>query len=300
MYGAVGAREFNMLTTEGEMRWSYTEPSPGAYDFSAGDKLVAYAEQNGMRVRGHNLLWHHLNPKWLETGKFSREELIKLLHDHITAVVTHFRGRVEHWDVVNEPLDGAGGLRDSVWLRGIGPDYLAMAFRWARDADPNAKLFVNEFGIESPGPKLDALVRLVGQLRSQGVPIDGVGFQSHFGLNGPISVTTGKQLRASMTRFRKLRVETAITELDVTVSAQPSPVELDTQAKVYVNALNACLGTATCHTVVVWGFTDAHSWVPSFRPGRGAATLYDAAYNPKPAYTTWTRILLPTASLSSK
>jgi endo-1,4-beta-xylanase len=291
-YTRTAAREFNTLTTEGEMKWDYTERSRGVRDFSAGDRLVTFARQHGMKVRGHTLVWSQFNPSWLQTGQFSRSELVDILRNHIIAEVRHYRGKVAEWDVVNEPLDGSGKLGDSLWLRGIGPEYIEMAFRWAHEADPRAKLFINENGVERSGPKLDALVKLVAKLRSRGVPIDGVGFQSHFGgLHGPLTGKTGTELTASMNKFSALRVETTVTELDVAIPSRPSRGELKAQAKVYENVLRACLASPTCDTVIVWGFTDAHSWIPAARPGWGAATLFDAQYRPKVAYEAWVGIL---------
>lgn len=283
-YGSVLGREFSMVTTEGEMRWAYTEPARGVRNFSAGEAVVSFAEQHHMEVRGHNLVWFAENPAWLEQSQFSRDELKAILRSHIKAVVGHFRGRVAQWDVVNEPLDSDGRLRDSVWLRGIGPRYLALAFKWAHQADPASRLFINEYGIEQPGPKLDGMVRLVSKLKRQGVPVGGVGFESHFGLGAPITAETGDELRRSMRSFRGLHVQTAVTELDVAVSSAPSEAELTLQAAVYRRVLAACLAVATCHTFVVWGFSDAYSWVPSCRPGKGAATLMDPSYVGKPAY----------------
>jgi len=290
-YQATAAHNFNILTTEGEMRWAYTEPRRGAFDFSAGDAVVAFAERNGMAVRGHNLVWFDENPAWLEQGHFSRAALTEILRQHITAEVRHFRGRVAQWDVVNEPLDSSGHLRDSIWLRAIGPSYIAKAFRWAHEADPNAKLFVNEYGLETPGPKLDGMISLVRELRRQGVPIGGVGFQSHFGQDRAVSQGTGGRLAASMSRFKTLGVATAVTELDVALPQHPTRKQLATQAIVYRNVLDACLATASCKTVVVWGLDDGHSWIPKHAPGRGAATLLDASYRAKPAYGEWTRTL---------
>ena len=290
-YGPTAAAQFNMMTTEGEMRWAYTEPQLGVRDFSAADKLVDYARANRMKVRGHNLVWHDENPQWLEDGQFDRDQLKSILRAHILAVVGHFRGRVSQWDVVNEPLDADGSFRDSVWLRGIGAGYIGLAFRWAHQADPSARLFINDYSLESPGPKLDGMVRLVSRLRARGVPIGGVGFQCHFGLGSAITSTTGGSLESAMKRFDDLGVRTAVTELDVSISADPSSDELRDQGAVYGRVLAACMHTRTCHTVVVWGFTDAHSWIPSVNPSKGAATLFDADYEPKPAYSTWMRSL---------
>jgi endo-1,4-beta-xylanase len=289
-YSSAAARNFNTVTV-GEMRWAYTQARRGHFDFSAAESVVRFAERHHMAVRGHNLLWFDENPAWLEKGRFTRKELTRILRRHIRRVVGHFRGRVDQWDVVNEPLDSDGRLRDSVWLRVIGPSYIAKALRWAHRADPHAQLFINEFGVEAPGPKLDAMVAVARHLVGQGVPLDGIGFQGHFGLGGTITKDTASDLKASMGRFDGLHLATAVTELDVALPEPPSHGDLVAQAKVFGRALRACLAVASCRTVVVWGIYDGHSWVPSISPGQGAALLLDDAFRRKPAYAKWIRIL---------
>ena len=125
------ADQFNLVEPENVMKWATIHPAPNRYDFTAGDRLVAFAEQHHMAVRGHNLVWHVQNPPWLTNGHFTRKQAIKVLRDHIHTVVGHYRGKIAQWDVVNEPLQDTGRCRDSIWLRTIGPKYIAMAFRFA-------------------------------------------------------------------------------------------------------------------------------------------------------------------------
>jgi len=183
LYASTFARHFDFVTAEWEMKWDPVQRQPGMYDFSGGDAIVGFAEQHGMRVKGHALLWHGATPTWVE--ELSPPELRLAVEDHIRTVVGHYRGRVDVWDVVNEAIDdGAGELRDTVFLRGLGPGYIAEAFRLARAADPDALLVYNDYGGEGRNRKSDAVFELVKGLRENGVPIDGVGLQMHVSADG--------------------------------------------------------------------------------------------------------------------
>jgi endo-1,4-beta-xylanase len=272
-YASVLGTEYSMLTPENDMKWSAVEPEPGVYDFVAPDLDVAFAQSHGMAVRGHNLAWWSSNPQWLTTLPYSRDQLIGILHDHITNVVGHYKGKVAQWDVVNEGLSGG------FWWDHVGPDYIDMAFRFAHEADPGAKLFFNESGAEGLGARSDQLYNLVRGLKQRGVPIDGVGLESHFDLNPPSFV----DIAANMRRLNALGLETAITELDVRIQLPASAHDLNRQATIYNGLLATCL-SANCKTFTSWGFTDKVSWVPGAYPGYGAALPFDQNYAPKPAY----------------
>ncbi len=171
------------VTPEYEMEMSQLEPARGRFDFARADRIVAFAARHGLPVRGHTLVWDEMIPAWLTHSQPTRAQLIGILHSYIRTVVSHYRGRVGEWDVVNEPLTRAGGLRRSLWERVIGPGYLALAFRWAHRADPHAALFLNEYGAEWRDAKERALHRLVAHLRAAHVPVSGVGFQAHLRLD---------------------------------------------------------------------------------------------------------------------
>jgi endo-1,4-beta-xylanase len=273
-YASVLGGEYSMLTPENEMKWGAIHAEPGVYDFVAPDLDVAFAQSHGMSVRGHNLAWAFSNPTWLTTIPYSRDQLIGILHDHIETVVGHYRGKVAQWDVVNEGL--AGGF----WWDHIGPEYIAMAFQWAHEADPAAKLFYNESGGEGLGGTSDAVYNLVRGLKQRGVPIHGVGLESHFDLNPPPL----RDIAANMTRLNALGIESAITEVDVRVRVPPSADDLARQRVIYNGLLTTCLAAVNCKTFASWGFTDKTSWVPSAYPGYGAALPFDEQYAAKPAY----------------
>jgi endo-1,4-beta-xylanase len=279
-YTAILDREFNSVTPENAMKWESVERERGVLDFSAADRLVAHARAHRQIVRGHTLVWHSQLPAWLTSGTFTDDELEAILHRHITDEVSHFRGRIYAWDVVNEAFNEDGTLRDTIWLRQLGPGYIAKAFRWAHQADPHAKLYYNDYNLEAIGPKSDAALALVGDLRRHGVPIDGVGFQGHLGIQYPYPDTLG----ANLERFAAARVDVAITEADVRMPLPVTDEKLATQADYFRGMLNSCQAVRRCVSFTVWGFDDQHSWVPGVFAGEGAATPFDESYRPKPAY----------------
>jgi endo-1,4-beta-xylanase len=292
-YSETLGREFSMLEPEDAMKWLALRPAQDAFDFRDGDAVVSFAQAHNMKVRGHCLVWDHDNPDWLTQGHFTPAQLSQLLQEHITTVVKHYPGQVFAWDVVNEGLDENGRLRDSPWYNqpGIGlakegPAYIEQAFRWAHGADPNALLFYNEAEAEELGRKSDALFAMLKDFKHRGVPIDGVGLQMHLSLPGLDMASVA----ANMARFAALGLQVHITELDVSLpvdakGASVSKEDLLRQAAVYRGVVHACLQTKGCSAIQTWGFTDKYSWIGSHSHGaRGAALLFDRAYQPKPAY----------------
>ncbi|MDQ7991357.1 MAG: endo-1,4-beta-xylanase [Propionicimonas sp.] len=277
------ATEFNSLTPENQLKWEFVHPEENTYDFGPADQIVDYAGQYGESVRGHTLLWHSQNPAWLPVGEVSDEDLLAILHDHITTVVGHFAGRIRAWDVANEILADDGRPREeNPWIARFGIDVVADAFRWAHEADPAAVLYLNDYGIEDAGPKADAYYVLAQRLLAEGVPLGGMGFESHLSFDYPFP----SGLRQSLQRFADLGLEVAITELDVRmpVDPAPSPELQDEQARWFADVVDACLAVTACGSVTLWGTTDRYSWVPSAFPGEGFATPWNDDYTRKPAY----------------
>jgi endo-1,4-beta-xylanase len=292
-YRYVVAEEFNSLSPENQAKWEFIHPEQGVYNFEAMDAIAKFAQRNRQEVRGHTLFWHSQNPAWLEQGDFSKEELRAILKDHIQTVVGRYKGQVYQWDVANEiftdgpnPVLRTGTLAEggNIWLRELGPEIIADAFRWAHEADPKAKLFFNDYGVENIGPKSTAYYTLIQQLKAQGVPIDGFAIQGHlstrFGFPGG--------LQENLQRFSDLGLETAITEIDVRmdvpVGQQPTAEQEARQASDYDRALDACLAVEGCNSFTVWGATDKYSWVPVFFSGQGFATPMTDDFERKPAY----------------
>jgi endo-1,4-beta-xylanase len=280
------AGEFSSITAENVMKWEVVEPERGVLDFSAADELVASAKRNGQRVRGHTLLWHNQLPAWLTTGVESGDigptELRGILRRHILEVAGHFRGKIHQWDVVNEVIDDNGGLRDTLWLRELGPGYIADAFRWAHQADPRAKLYLNDYNVEGLSAKSDAYLALARDLLAERVPVHGFGAQGHYGVQ--FGFHSASEVAANFGRFEALGLETSVTEADVRMIMPADTVKLQAQAQGYSVLLQGCLLARRCTSFTVWGFTDKYSWVPGFFEGEGAANLLDEAFQPKPAY----------------
>jgi endo-1,4-beta-xylanase len=284
-YRQVMAREFSSLSPENQMKWEFIHPEEDSYRWAPADRIVRFAERNGQVVRGHTLLWHSQNPEWLEEGDFTAPELRKILRNHIFAVVGRYRGQIQQWDVANEIFDESGNYRteENIWIRELGPGIVAQAFRWAHRADPEAKLFFNDYGVEDPNPKSDAYYELVQQLQADGVPVDGFSVQGHLSMQ----YDAPSRLEENLQRFADLGLETAVTEIDVRMvvdGAEPTTDQLQEQADYYRQVLGDCLDVEGCNSFTVWGFTDKYSWVPVFFPTEGEATIMTEELEKKPSY----------------
>jgi endo-1,4-beta-xylanase len=277
-YRDLAATELTSVTPENAMKWDAVEPLRGDYDWDRADALVAFAKAHGQKVRGHTLVWHSQLPPWLIDGRFSPDELKGLMIAHIAAEAGRYRGAIYAWDVVNEPFADDGSWRKSIWYEAMGPGYVAIALHAARAADPQARLYVNDYGVETAGPKMQALLDLVTSLKRDGVPIDGVGLQSHF-----VAGAAPADLKATMAEFASLGVDVAMTELDLRIRLPANDKALAAQASDYGAVVRACRETPRCVGVTTWGLTDGRSWVPSFFSGYGAALPFDEDYRPKPA-----------------
>jgi endo-1,4-beta-xylanase len=291
-------REFNTIVAENAFKWDSVHPAMNRYSFTDTDALVDFAAAHNMKIRGHTLVWHNQLPAWLTGGGFTQDEVIGILRDHILTLVGRYKGRVWAWDVVNEAIDDStGDLRaGSFWYQTIGPGYIKLAFQFAREADPDARLYYNDYSIEGLSTKSNAVYSLMQELKNQSVTIDGVGWQMHqiagFRIQG------SHQTNAS--RLADLGLEISITEMDVRINLPASSDELAQQADGYGDAVNFCLTQPNCKALVMWGFTDKYSWVPGTFSGWGDALIYDANYQRKPAYLALQRALQQGLDLSPK
>lgn len=296
-YADVLAREFNAVTPENAMKWNPLRPSRDTFAFEQPDSLVAFASRNDMSVRGHTLVWHQQLPDWIENYRGQEDTLKAILGNHIKTVVNYYEeeypDQVTRWDVVNEAINDNGERRGSIWQETIGPEYIALAFQWANEANPDAQLYYNDYSIAGGGSKSDAVYDLVSGLVNDGVPIDGVGFQSH--LSTEYDAPSDQDLVDNMQQYQSIGLNVAITELDVRIPLgsddEPSNDQLQTQADYYSRFLNTCLFVSNCSDFRTWGFTDAESWIPSTYEGYGAALLFDEQYNKKPAYDALVDVL---------
>lgn len=296
------AKQFSSITAENLMKPEALAPTEGTYTFEAADALIDFAQANGLAVRGHTLLWHRATPDYFFQG--TQDEVKARLQKYITDVVTHFKGKIYAWDVVNEVItddDGAAvPYRDSNWYQAAGgPQYIDWAFEAARAADPDVKLFINDYNTELAG-KRGRLVTVVEDLIARGVPLDGVGHQAHIQQS-----TTAADVLAGLDAFTNMfaGLENHITELDISVysdsgscfenavGCQPSignvlpDAAARDQAARYRELFTGFSTRSNLTSVTLWGITDDASWLnfyPVDRPNY--PLLYDADRNPKPAF----------------
>lgn len=280
-YRTIAGTEFSQVTAENAMKWDSTEPSQGQFNFSGADQIVNFATQNNQQVHGHTLVWHNQTPGWVQS--LGATAMRSAMQNHISQVVGHYANNatVTSWDVVNEVFDDNGNLRTSFWYNTLGQSYIADAFRAARAADSNARLCINDYNVEGINAKSTAMYNLVSSLRQQGVPVDCVGFQTHLA----IQYGFPGQFQQNMQRFADLGVQVRVTELDIRMVMPRDATKDATQATYYRDVVNACLAVTACAGITIWGFTDKYSWVPDTFSGQGAALIYDASYQQKPAYT---------------
>ena len=301
-FTALVRRECAALVTENELKWGNICDAPGIYDFAPADIIVDFATANGIAMRGHTLLWYYRTPRWfreLPDAATAEREML----NHIAAVAGRYRGRMRLWDVVNEPFEPAhgraDGLRGAIFAEKVGPHYLDLAFHAAREADPTARLLLNEYGIEYDSPADDAkrrvILRHLGRLRRDGVPVELLGIQGHLEIG--VKPFSAKKLRTFLAEIAGLGIEMAVTELDVVDAAAPGDITRRDRmvADEYRRFLEVMLDEPAVRTVFTWGLSDRHSWLVRRESGENTWRAdglpprplpFDAALAPKPAWTS--------------
>ncbi len=312
---ALVKQHFNAITPENDMKWERIHPRPDAgpagYNFENADKYVAFGEKNGMFIIGHCLVWHSQVPRWVfqnaEGKPLDRAGLLQRMREHILTVVGRYKGRVNGWDVVNEALNEDGTMRKSPWFDIIGDDYIARAFEYAHEADPQAELYYNDYNLEYEA-KRNGAIELVKKLKQQGIKITAIGTQSHDKMDRP----TAQQIEDSLNAFKALGVKVVVTELDVdvlpAVTRQPTAdvsarAEATPNSNPYTSGLPDDMQKALAKRyaeifavflkhkdlitrVTFWGVTDRYSWLNNF-PAAGRTNyplLFDREGKPKPAF----------------
>lgn len=250
-YAGLVAGNFGAMTAENALKWQFVHPQPTLYTFAEADALVDFARQHHLAVHGHTLVFGEANPHWVQElplGTDSdRGQVKQIMVDHIKTVMLHFKD-IQSWDVINEPLaaDMGPSLRRHIWYQAMGEDYIATALLAARQANPTAQLFINEFGLEADSQRWDAFLKLVGGLKQAGVPLDGVGFEAH--VYEPRDEINPGVLRTHINQLAALGLKSRISEMDVT--AQNGP---DWQAAQYTDILAVCIDEPACISFTTWG-----------------------------------------------
>ncbi|KAJ3821153.1 endo-1,4-beta-xylanase C precursor [Lentinula raphanica] len=273
---------FGQITPGNSMKWDATEPEQGTFTFSGGDAVVSLAQGNSQLVRGHNCVWYNQLPSWVSSGSWTNATLTAVVQNHCSTLPmkgTRIDVFTDSWDIINEPFNDDGTWRSDVFYNTMGTSFVDVALIAARAADPNAKLYINDYNIEGTGAKATAMMNLVSDLKSRGIPIDGVGLQGHF-IVGEVPTT----MQTVMEQFVALGVEVAITELDIRMTLPETDALLEQQKTDYQNVISACNAVEGCVGVTIWDYTDKYSWVPSTFAGQGAACPWDANLIKKPAY----------------
>ncbi|HEX7977339.1 MAG TPA: endo-1,4-beta-xylanase [Gemmatimonadaceae bacterium] len=316
---ALVIREFNSITADNFLKAALVNPQPGVYDFRAGDAFVALGERQKMFIVGHTLVWHNQTPPWFFTDSAGRPNdpvhQIERMRSHIQAVAGHYAGRIHAWDVVNEVIGDDGAYRPTTWVRGVGngDTLVSLAFKYAAQYAPNTELYYNDFNAWRPA-KRDGIVRLVRMLKKQGIRIDGVGMQGHWGLNYPET----RYIEAAIDSFAAAGVKVMITELDVDVlpltkegqiigQSFMEPQWQNEEFKKFLDPFATGLPEVVqrqltaryaelfrifwrkrdkLDRVTFWGAHDGLSWKNGYPiPGRtNYPLLFDRALHPKPAY----------------
>ena len=306
---AIIKNHFNSITAENCMKSEELQPVEGEFNFKLADQFVKFGEENNMYIIGHTLVWHSQAPKWFftdATGKdVTREVLIERMKNHIFTVVGRYKGKVKGWDVVNEAFEDDGSWRNSKFYQIIGEDYIRLAFQFAHEADPDADLYYNDYSMAHEGRR-NTVVKMVKELKSQGVRIDGVGLQGHMDMVFPDL----DEFEKSMLAFAETGVKLMITELDVTVLPRPgidvgaeisASFEYQQKLNPYAEGLPDSVSIALnnryndifklflkhsdiLERVTLWGVYDGQSWRNNW-PVRGRTDyplIFDRNFQPKP------------------
>ena len=295
--------QFSVVSPENVMKWDAVEPTRGVENWQPADQLVKSAQQNGQAVRGHTLVWHNQLPSWLTDGvadgSIDNAQLKGILHQHITDEVSHFRGKIWQWDVVNEVFANSwdtplpDGLNSTdFWIQHLGTGVVADAFRWAHQADPKALLMYNDYNItgeDGTNAKFQAVYDFVKTLKAQGVPIDGIGEQGHLDTQYGFDANL---FQSDLQAFGNLGLKVAITEADVRTFVDNATDQVPTsqlaqfaQPFEFSEELKGCELVRQCISFTAWGVYDGDSWIPGTFSGEGYGLLYDVNLKPKPAYS---------------
>lgn len=286
-YGLTLKTEFSSISPENAMKMDVISTGNGTYKFEDADEIVKFAHDNNMRVHGHTLIWHRSVPNWVNKFVGTKEEWKELMRKYITDVVSHYKGKLASWDVVNEAVTDEGQLRENIWLNNIGEEYIELAFRYAHEADPDAVLFYNDYGQEYSTAKIQRMVELLKSLKEKNVPVHGVGFQYHINLN-----TNERIVEYGLRAISSLNLKIHISELDIAVNQEKKEdfvfsEEIQEKQRVkYRNIVKTYMQIVPKdlqYGITTWGIYDGDSWLIE-QNGSDYPLLFDVNYNKKLAY----------------
>ena len=300
IYKKVLLREFNSITTENSLKWRQTAPSATEFTFADADPIVKFATQNGIRVHGHCLIYFENTPDWLQNFQGDTAAWDTIFKHHIQTLVTHFKGKIAGWDVVNEAFNDAGARRlytddkkyVNIWEKHLGKDYIAKAFIYAHMADPSAILFYNDYAQERAPKKLDAILELVNTLKSQNVPIGGLGIQLHIDINTNIDGVNNALKKLSATGLK-----IHISELDIRQNPSDKTEPASTfgsqkQSEMYyavANSYKTIVPKKLQYGITFWGLSDKDSWIRNSQNKKDSPLLFDDQYNTKQSFKAFIR-----------
>ncbi|KAJ7633321.1 glycoside hydrolase superfamily [Mycena polygramma] len=266
---AISVADFGGVTPENSMKWDTIEASRGSFNFAGADSLVNWATTNGKKIRGHTFVWAQQLPAWV-TAINDAPTLTAVLQNHITQVMTHYKGKLYAVDVVNEHINEDGTIKSTHWTQVLGNNVFTIAFQAARAVDPNVKLYINDYNLDSNNAKVQGIVNLVKSINANGKLVDGIGTQAHLSAGG------ASGMQAALVALASAGVDVAITELDIAGAAVND----------YETVVKACLAVPACVSITVWGVRDPDSWRPTTN-----CLLFDVNWQPKPAYNGIASIL---------
>ena len=296
-YREIAVSQFGFATIDGPAQWLYLRPTKNTYNYSGIDTVMKFAKENNMPVQLHHLVWGEVNylPSWLIDGHFSSSKLLNILHDDISTTASHYKGQVKTWTVVNEAFTRSQhtyGLHDW-WADNIGQGstYIDDSFIWARQADPNAKLLLNDFNNESQNSVSNAEYVYVKEALARGVPIDGIGMQMHIDATNPPSKDS---VIANMQRFKALGLPTYITEFDINITkVEGSQTYKDSlQAQITYNMIRACIESKSCISINEFGITDKNNLLKWLFSTNSHSYLFNNRYKPTASFYSFRNALL--------
>jgi endo-1,4-beta-xylanase len=293
VYQRLATRHFNSVTPENIFKPTFLHPAPTQYDWTQANQLVAFCHANHQRLHGHTLIWHQQLPSWMNTFSGSPAQWEALFRDHIQTICRHFRGQVSSWDVVNEAFEADGTLRRTLWSQHVGGSYLEKAFRYAHEADPNARLFYNDYDLESNPVKRRAVLAWLQTMRQRGVPVHGLGLQMHISIAHPDNTQVADALhevQQTGLQIHLSEIDVALNPLGGALTLTPALLQRQADKLAFLVRTYQELPRSQQFGLTFWGLSDRTTWQRSYYQRDDYPLLFDDNYLPKPAFCLLTHL----------